>query len=352
MDTTTSAAELRARLSTVAEALYRLENDAELALLRDPSQLRGRSASIAIEVATRTARLWERYPTVKDVVDRLVEPDNGLRDQATQGVGELEADLAAVEGHANTLTRAWADLLPRLDDLAARTAALATTAAELEVADEPEVTMAQAAVDRLATDIAADPLDADPAPVLEAVDEADAFVGDLCRQRDELSSALAAADSLVEDLAQLIEHGPTALERTRSRIASPDGLLEPVDAGILDDGPQGLRPWLARIREEADRGEWRTASTALARWRAVADGWLANAERVLDANSAPVRRRDELRGLLDAYRAKSIAAGMAEDVELGRLHEEAHDALHVAPCVLSEAEARVQAYVDAVNGRP
>lgn len=348
MDTRTTAAELRARLSAIADALYRLESDPELSLLRDPSLLRGRSASVAAEVATRTARLWDRYPATKEQLDRLGDRDH--HHEAADNVAVMEADVAVVEREARALTRAWADALPQLDDLVARTAKLAALADELGAGDEPEIAMAEASVDTLAGDVAADPLDVDTTAARQAVERAEALVGTLVAQRDGLAQALATAEALVDELAQAIAAGADALERARSRVAEADGLLQPLDPAVLDTGPQGLRPWVARIREEADAGNWRTAATALARWQAVADGWRANADRVLEANSAPVRRRDELRGLLDAYQAKAGRAGLAEDVELGRRHDAAHQALHTAPCRLDEADALVRAYIDAVNG--
>ena len=335
-------------MSAIADALYRLESDHELSLLRDPSLLRGRSASVATEVATRTARLWDRYPATKELLDRLGDRDH--HDEAADSIAVMEADVAVVEREARALTRAWADALPQLDDLVARAAKATALADEVGAGDEPEIAMAEAAVDTLAGDVTADPLDIDTAAARQAVERAEALVGTLAAQRDGLAQALTAAEALVDELAQAITAGADALERTRSRVAEPDGLLEPLDASILDTGPQGLRPWLARIREEADAGNWRTAATALARWQAVADGWRANAERVVEANTAPVRRRDELRGLLDAYQAKAGRAGLSEDVELGRRHEAAHDALHTAPCRLADAEALVRAYIDAVNG--
>jgi hypothetical protein len=353
VDTRTTAAELRIRLSAVAEALYRLESDAELSLLRDPSLLRGRSAAIASEVATRTARLWQEYPKAKDVVDALGGGGGGGdEDEVAAAIGALEADLAAVEGGARTLTEAWAALLPRLDDLVARRTALVSEAARVDATDEPEVAIAEDAVDTAAGDVTADPLDADLTSAEGAIKRAEALVATLTEQRDGLADALTRAEVQVDELARLIEQGASALERARSRVAEPEGLLEPLDPGGLDAGPQGLRPWLARIRAEADEGSWQTAAVALARWQAVADGWLANARRVLDANRAPVRRRDELRGLLDAYRAKAAKAGLSEDVELGRLHEAADDALRTAPCRLDAAEALVRSYIDAVNGAP
>jgi hypothetical protein len=55
-------------------------------------------------------------------------------------------------------------------------------------------------------------------------------------------------------------------------------------------------------------------------------------------------RRRELRGRLDAYRAKAIATGRAEDLALDELYQSAASVLYQAPCDLEEAERSVAAY--------
>jgi len=59
-------------------------------------------------------------------------------------------------------------------------------------------------------------------------------------------------------------------------------------------------------------------------------------------------RRDELRGLLDAYRAKAGRLGGAEDTVLDASYRQAHDLLWTAPCDLVAATAAVTGYQQAV----
>jgi hypothetical protein len=59
-------------------------------------------------------------------------------------------------------------------------------------------------------------------------------------------------------------------------------------------------------------------------------------------------RRDELRGLLDAYRAKAGLTGGAEDAALDASYQQAHDLLWTAPCDLAAADAAVTGYQQAV----
>ena len=65
-------------------------------------------------------------------------------------------------------------------------------------------------------------------------------------------------------------------------------------------------------------------------------------------------RRNQLRGLLEAYRAKVAALGLAEDPELDHAIRQGARSLSVAPCDVDAAQQAVQEYLDAVrrSGRP
>ncbi|MCS7479592.1 hypothetical protein ACFFQW_19495 [Umezawaea endophytica] len=71
--------------------------------------------------------------------------------------------------------------------------------------------------------------------------------------------------------------------------------------------------------------------------------------RALVANLAGLlERRTELRGRLEAYRAKATGLGHAENAALSVLHRAAHDVLFTAPCDLPEATRAVGRYQRAV----
>jgi hypothetical protein len=59
-------------------------------------------------------------------------------------------------------------------------------------------------------------------------------------------------------------------------------------------------------------------------------------------------QRDELRGLLDAYKAKAARLGAAEDTTLSRAYDQARVLLWTAPCDLNAASAAVTSYQQAV----
>jgi hypothetical protein len=61
-------------------------------------------------------------------------------------------------------------------------------------------------------------------------------------------------------------------------------------------------------------------------------------------------RHRELRGLLDAYRAKGARLGAAENIELAALYQRARDLVRAAPCDLPAAGDAVRGYQRAVLG--
>jgi hypothetical protein len=141
--------------------------------------------------------------------------------------------------------------------------------------------------------------------------------------------------------AQTVAVGELA-QRCRSRITDPPLLAVP--SAVVLGPPPGARAATARSADD-----WAAA-------RAEIDGYAARLERcgrALDeaerAYGTPLRRRDELRGLLGAYRTRAARNGFAEDAELEALHRAAHDLLWSAPCDVDAAARRVEGYQRAVR---
>ena len=112
----------------------------------------------------------------------------------------------------------------------------------------------------------------------------------------------------------------------------------------------GLEARLAALGKLRAAGRWARLAAELDIVEAEA---AAATQRYRDAQRAAaalVGRRDELRGLLDAYQAKAARLGAAEDTELTKLYEQAHDPLWTAPCDLAAAAAAVTRYQRAILG--
>jgi hypothetical protein len=76
-----------------------------------------------------------------------------------------------------------------------------------------------------------------------------------------------------------------------------------------------------------------------------------------EAADGLLRRRAELRGRLDAYRARAGRMGLIEHDELAARHRTARDLLYTSPCDLPAATRAVVAYQRYLNdlterGRP
>lgn len=94
------------------------------------------------------------------------------------------------------------------------------------------------------------------------------------------------------------------------------------------------RHWLQSEFEAAERAAERALRQA------------AEVRRCLDELLA---KRQELRGRLEAFKAKAASGGLAEDIGLATLYRQAHEVLWRAPCDLSIAAESVERYLQAVR---
>lgn len=110
-----------------------------------------------------------------------------------------------------------------------------------------------------------------------------------------------------------------------------------------------LRARAAQVADLRRRDAWPQLSSHLSSLERDAS---AAGERLRAARGeleALLSRRDELRGLLEAYRAMAGGRGRGEDEELERLHHRAYDVLWRAPCDLDDAARLVGEYQLAVT---
>jgi hypothetical protein len=132
------------------------------------------------------------------------------------------------------------------------------------------------------------------------------------------------------------------VERARSRIAGLTDIPVPTVAP-LDQPPAVPAEATAAV------AQWRSARAELERYATALDeidrGWAA----VETHYGAPLRARDDLRGLLGAYATRAARSGLAEDPVVTDAYRAAHDMLWSAPCDLDVAERLVEQYQHAVR---
>lgn len=108
--------------------------------------------------------------------------------------------------------------------------------------------------------------------------------------------------------------------------------------------PTALQEQLSAAAEYRRRAQWHRLSPLLESLEERAEEELRRARESLTAVTAPLAVRAELRGRLDAYRAKVARLGLAEDPLLMERYDTARRMLWSAPCDLRAAEEAVLRY--------
>ena len=288
---------------------------------RGPAPLARRDLADAgreeLTIATAVARMRKDFPVVAEVVtaaEAVWGEVGALLDQAgteltrattlAAGIGDdaLSASLATVSAQLSaqriTLNR---------DPLALWQGGHADTTAATQVREQ----------------------------VATVVDQAET----LARLRDGARQRIDALAAMAATVRSVREEAAIARQRAAEKVAP--GFLPAEPSPAADFGRAGLDALAAsgewqRLSDEVDRAE-RDLAAALGRYRDAAGA----AENALG-------RREELRGLLQAYKAKAARLGGAEDLALTQRYDQARDLLWTAPCDLGAAADAVAADQQAI----
>ncbi|MGW0417366.1 hypothetical protein [Streptomyces sp. NPDC003015] len=117
---------------------------------------------------------------------------------------------------------------------------------------------------------------------------------------------------------------------------------------VVSGPPTALQEQLATAAEYRRHAQWHRLSPLLESLEQKAEDELLRARESLTAVTAPLAVRAELRGRLDAYKAKVARHGLAEDPFLIERYDAARRMLWSAPCDLRVAEQAVLRYQHAV----
>jgi hypothetical protein len=164
---------------------------------------------------------------------------------------------------------------------------------------------------------------------------------DLARLRADARQRISAAQAAVTAVTAAREEADAARSVAAAKIAQDYLPPPPPEAADLD-----VR--LATLGKLESAGRWARLAAELDTIETEA---AAATERYHDAERAAAAlldEREELRGLLDAYQAKSVRLGAAEDTGLAMRYQQARDLLWTAPCDLAVAAAAVTRYQQAI----
>lgn len=183
----------------------------------------------------------------------------------------------------------------------------------------------------------------------DAPDALAGVAGDLADARAELqalaaerASLLARWEQVADDLARLAEREVevrAVVATCREKVLPLPALAVPSVAAL--GAPEPIESLSAK--------PWAAARAIMAPFVSRVDRVDAAFAEVAARYGAVLVRRDELRGLLHAFRDKAGGHSMAEDADLERSFKAAEAVLWSAPCDVDRAARLVDVYVDAVN---
>ena len=289
---------------------------------------------------TGPARLTEQLS-----LEELLRRMNAWYDQAMETVAAADS--------------VWSALPARIDLLAAETHRVCSLAHSVGVrpgahpsGDELEQLAEE--LTRLRALTVSDPLAFwQPKPVpgrpdTSRYEEAGRRLEDIRREVEAVLHVRDDAEHRLKRLRDVMSRADRTLTEARSARVEVLSKILASDVPAVSGPAAALHERLGAAEEFARSTQWHRLSPMLDRLEEDADDELLRARDSLTAVTAPLAIRAELRGRLDAYRAKVARLGMAEDPLLIERYDQSRRLLWSAPCDLAAADRSVRRYQQAV----
>jgi hypothetical protein len=269
-------------------------------------------------------------------------------------VTRMRGAFSSVTEVVSAAEHVWTDMAGRLDAIGAELARVSQDADTL--GDEALTGNLAAAQSQLAR--VRETLNSDPLALWQGNGTVDTSGADRLQER--VTAVATRADELVrlrvdahQRIAEVTAAAATARSAREDAVTAWQEAAAKIVAAALPSPPADLADQSARLAGLGAllaSGRWTRLGSELDlldRELATVTASFREAER---AAAAALARRDELRGLLGAYKAKAARLGAAEDASLAERYNRARDVLWTAPCDLTAAEAAVVGYQQAVLG--
>lgn len=202
----------------------------------------------------------------------------------------------------------------------------------------------------LRAEVLSDPLAfwADGRPDTGRYDRAGRALEDIRREVEAVLHVRDDADHRLMRLRDVLSRADRTLTEARSARVEVLAKIAASEVPAVSGAPVALQEQLSAAVDLRRSGQWHLLSPLLDGLEQRADDELLRARDSLTAVTAPLAVRAELRGRLDAYRAKVARHGMAEDPLLMERYDHARRLLWSAPCDLRAAENALLRYQQAV----
>ncbi|GAB2906660.1 hypothetical protein [Streptomyces heilongjiangensis] len=185
-------------------------------------------------------------------------------------------------------------------------------------------------------------------PDLSTYDREARALDDVRREIEAVLMVRQDAEARLVKLRDVLSRADRTLAEARSARGEVLAKIAATEVPVVSGPPTVLQEQLALAAEYRRHGQWHRLSPLLESLEQKADDELLRARESLTAVTAPLAVRAELRGRLDAYKAKVARHGLAEDSLLVERYDAARRMLWSAPCDLRVAEQAVLRYQHAV----
>ncbi|RKS79470.1 hypothetical protein BZB76_0936 [Actinomadura pelletieri DSM 43383] len=257
-----------------------------------------------------------------------------------EAVAMMSDTYEFVAGEIAAADAAWTALLLPLEEVEGCWRETARLAHSLDGTRHPELDRVGRELTSLGRVIRTDPLslvrDGRPDTTrLNRVRAALTSLGDelagVARMRDEYDELVARVMASIEEIERTERRAREAHATVLTKIHTPN--LPAPSRGL----GTALRDRLAALERLREAGRWVEMAGRFAELERAADEALERVRGDLRLSAGLLDRRGELRGRLEAYRAKAARLGVVEDERLAKLYDQAHDVLWTAPCDLRQA---------------
>ncbi|WP_217240353.1 hypothetical protein [Streptomyces sp. AC555_RSS877] len=167
---------------------------------------------------------------------------------------------------------------------------------------------------------------------------------DVRREIDAVLTVRQDAEARLVRLRDVLSRADRTLAEARIARGEVLAKIAATEVPVVGGPPTVLQEQLATAAEYRRHAQWHRLSPLLESLEQKAEDELLRARESLSAVTAPLAVRAELRGRLDAYKAKVARHGLAEDSLLVERYDAARRMLWSAPCDLRVAEQAVLRY--------
>lgn len=245
--------------------------------------------------------------------------------------------------------RIWSDLEPQLDLAEAEIANLQRQGESFGIVDLRELEMSRQTLTSLRDRIETDPLGTSISfdEINRQIAKMRGDIEQFFQAKAKLQAGFSNAHTLLQQLITLNQEAIASFAETQEKISDCNSIVPPLPSEQIE----AMEQWLQRLETKLKEGLTSPVSIGLENFTTKVNEYIAIEKKAIAANRLPLQTRLELRGRLDALKAKATAKGYAEDMQLAKLAEQAKQLLYTRPTALKQAEETVKQYEIVLNRR-